>query len=72
MVKLKLFNNIYKDKKGYYVNRWNPKTEKDYKKYLPKSWKPKVNKIKKTKTKKLKKTKTKTFMNIFNFIKFRK
>lgn len=32
--------DIYKDKKGYYVVQWNPKTEKEYKKYL-KSFKPK-------------------------------
>ena len=35
-------SDIHKDKKGYYIIQWNPKTDKDYKKYLPKSWKPSV------------------------------
>jgi len=27
-------SDIYKDKKGYYIIQWNPKTDMDYKKYL--------------------------------------
>lgn len=27
-------SDIYKDSKGYYVIRWNPKTDNLYKKYL--------------------------------------
>jgi len=54
-------SDIYKEKKGYYIIQWNPKTEMSYKKYLAKSWKPKVNKTKKNiKTKKLKTKKLKT------------
>jgi hypothetical protein len=41
-------SDVYKDKKGYYIEQWNPKTEMNYKKYLTKSWKPKSNATKKT------------------------
>ena len=66
-------SDIYKDKKGYYIIQWNPKTDMDYKKYLSTykkylftSGEPKVNKTKKKNNKK-KKTKTrKSFWNIFN------
>ena len=51
-------SDIYKDKKGYYIIQWNPKTSMEYKKYMRTSWKP--NKIKKTKTKKKKNKKRKT------------
>ena len=45
-------SDIYKDKKGYYIIQWNPKTRLDYKKYLSTSWKPtNVNKSKKNKRK---------------------
>jgi hypothetical protein len=33
-------SDVCKDKKGYYIEQWNPKTEMGYKKYLAKSWKP--------------------------------
>ena len=32
-------SDIYKDKNGYYIIQYNPKTNNDYKKYL-KTWKP--------------------------------
>ena len=35
--------SIYKDLKGYYIVQWNPKTNKEYRKYLPKTWKPNRN-----------------------------
>jgi hypothetical protein len=35
--------SIYKDSKGYYIVQWDPKTSKEYRKYLPKSWKPDPN-----------------------------
>ena len=61
-------SDIYKEKKGYYTIQWNPKTEMNYKKYLPTSWKPKVNKTKKIiiKDKKLTTKTHKSFWNIFN------
>ena len=64
-------SDIYKEKKGYYIIQWNPKTEMSYKKYLAQSWKPKVNKTKKNNKKNIKKKKLKTkthksFWNIFN------
>jgi len=34
--------SIYKDKKGYFIVDWDPKSNKEYKKYLEK-WKPGVN-----------------------------
>jgi len=59
-------SDIYKEKKGYYIIQWNPKTEMSYKKYLAKSWKPKVNKKKKIIKKKIKTKTQKSFWNIFN------
>jgi len=47
-------SDVCKDKKGYYIEQWNPKTEMGYKKYLAKSWKPTTE----TETKKPKKTTT--------------
>ena len=35
--------SIYKDNKGYYIFQWDPKSEKEYKKYLSKKWKPDPN-----------------------------
>ncbi|OUU22040.1 MAG: hypothetical protein CBB97_15615 [Candidatus Endolissoclinum sp. TMED37] len=48
-------SDVYKDKKGYYVIQWNPKTSTEYKKYLRKSWKPSnINKTKKNRKQKRK------------------
>ena len=33
-------SDVLKDRKGYYVMQWNPKTGKECKKHLPKTWKP--------------------------------
>jgi len=66
-------SDIYKDKKGYYIIQWNPKTDMDYKKYLSTykkylftSGEPKVNKTKKKNNKKIKTKTRKSFWNIFN------
>jgi hypothetical protein len=62
-------SDVYKDKKGYYITQWNPKTDITYKKYLAKSWKPKQvdNKTLKKIKKNQKKSKTKkSLWNIFN------
>ena len=62
-------SDVYKDKKGYYIVQWNPKTEMIYKKYLSKSWKPKPNEPNETK-KRNKKSKvnkrTKTHKSLWN------
>ena len=42
-------SDVLKDRKGYYVMQWNPKTGKDYKKHLPKTWKPSPEEDKETK-----------------------
>ena len=44
-------SDVYKDTKGYYILQWNPKTKKEYKKYLAKTWKPTLNTTKKQKKK---------------------
>ena len=36
-------SDIYRDSKGYYIIQWDPPTDTDFKKYLPKSWKPTAN-----------------------------
>lgn len=33
-------SDVYKDKNGYYIMQYNPKTKLIYKKYLRKSYKP--------------------------------
>lgn len=54
-------SDVMKDKKGYYVIQWNPNTQSEYHKYLPKSWKPDLELASnKLQTKKSKKTKKKT------------
>ena len=53
-------SDVYRDTKGYYILQWNPKTKKEYKKYLAKTWKPALNTP--NKQKKKKKLKSKSFV----------
>ena len=59
-------SDINKDKKGFYITVWNPKTNTDSKKYL-KSLKKYVTPhlSKKKKVKKVKKSKKKSFFSRF-------
>ena len=50
-------SDVYKDKNGFYIVKYNAKTNSDYKKYLRKSWKPSTFVPKKA-TKKQKVSKT--------------
>lgn len=59
-------SDVYKDKKGYYIVQWNPKTEMIYKKYLTKSWKPKPNETKKRNKKSKVNKRTKTHKSLWN------
>lgn len=35
--------SIYKDNKGYYIVKWDPKSQVEYRSYLSKKWKPNKN-----------------------------
>ena len=43
-------SDVYKDKNGFYIIQYNPKTNSDYKKYLRKTWKPSSFTVKKKKS----------------------
>ena len=42
-------SDVYKDKNGFYIIKYNPKTNSDYKKYLRKTWKPSSDLVKRKK-----------------------